>query len=244
MNFKQFVENTEDYEMFGDPNEWHNGTIAILDNAGLYDISVCRIVPFDEAPKIVGEPFRQINPNTVYKHNDFGSMTYKKGESVPIKCIEAFGFHAKRSLEDGGYHYVGAQNLHKTIDSLIKKQLTHIYPDIILQYVSSPIYHQLITQFPVLKDKSSPFDQIGEYEHFTIHGQEVIVCPELKAKKYYFAIPSMHNIRSQQLAFDDKGFLRKFKLDGWENGRFNTIQDAANAAEKFINYTLYGEKPT
>ena len=244
MDFRLWLENDEEYEIFGDPKEWHVGQIAILDETGFNDFAVVKIVRFEDPPKAAPDEFTMKDNNTVIKYNPYGSMTYKRGESVPIYVFRAFGPYAKNILES--YRYVGAQNLYRTIDALIKKN-KHVYPDLFIRFWNSPQYAQFIKEFPQLKEKQSFLDQI-EYHPFDVHGYTVLILGDPSAMKkaaenkaygyphpwhvYYFTIPEL-NIRSQNMQWlQNRGFDHS-------NGLFTTIKDALAAAEKYIDYLFY-----
>jgi len=250
MGFRNFLEVTEEYDTFGDPKEWHIGQLALLDETGMHDFAVCKIVHFEDPPK-GSDAFKFLDKNTIELYNPFGSMTYKRGESVPIRAIEAFGFHAKNAVENyNGFHFVGAQNLYRTIDALIKKEMKVIYPDLLIQYWMSPQYQKFIKSYPQMKEKESVLDQI-EYQSFDVHGYSVIVLADVRAKKYesqmrqsgyphpmhtyYFAIPEL-KVRSQQL----NDWLKKEKIDNhW--GLFTSMKVALSIAEKYIDYLFYSK---
>ncbi|MCK9458421.1 MAG: hypothetical protein M0R80_02110 [Proteobacteria bacterium] len=249
MNFKLWIENDEEYDTFGDPKEWHIGQLGILDEFGLKDFAVIQVIRFEDVPQADPEYYKMKDRNTVISLNKFGGSTYKRGESVPVKIIQAFGSISKSHKV---HFYVGAQNLYRTIDDLIKKEMKVLYPDLLIQFWNSPQYRALITEFPQLKIKNqSPLDQI-QYQVYDIQGYTVYVIPEPRVLKrqaeyrasgyphplhaYYFAIPELKT-RSQ----DEKTsqWLRTQKMG--ENGMFTSEREALTGAEKYINYLFYGE---
>jgi hypothetical protein len=242
---------TSDEEWMGNTS-LNVGQLAILSDFGFKEFTVMKIVSFEEAAK--GEGYELKDKNTVISHNPFGDMEYKRGQSVPCKTIKAFGDIGRRSeTYHSGYHFVGAQNLYKTIDDLVKKQLGVVYPDLVIELYKSPNYQELVKQFPTLKSKQSVLDQI-EYHPFEVHGYSVIVCPEKWAKKraeeykrsgythpigiYYFTIPEL-KIRSTEATLfgKDKELLKTLKVP--ESGLFPNVKDALDAAERYISYLFY-----
>lgn len=254
MNFKLWLENAdEDYRLFGDPKEWHMGQLAIHD-IHFPDIAVVRVVDFEDVAN-GGENFEIIDKNTVYLHNPFGGMENKRGESVPIKVIDHFGFHAERySQIENGFHYVGAQNLYRTIDALIRKK-NYLVPDVMVNYWRSPEYHRLVTKYPTLKEKGSFLDEI-EYHTFEVRGYTVMVYADPMHKKtaeeyqkhgyphtpyYYFTIPELKT-GSRYM----EKFLREPENIKWltqnnlsDSGLFKTIQQAVEFAERYIDRLFY-----
>lgn len=254
MSFKLWLEDDEDYRLFGDPKEWHVGQLAIHD-ISFTDIAVVRVVDFEDVANEGGENFEIIDKDTVYSHNPFGGTKYKRGESVPIKLVEPFGFHARRHESiNNGFAYVGAQNLYRTIDALIRKK-SYLDHDVLVTYWKSPDYHRLVTKYPTLKEKGSFLDDI-EYHTFDVRGYTAMVYADPRWKKqaeedlkrgyphtpyYYFAIPEL-KVRSRDL----ESYFRKPENLKWimnnggsESGMFKTIQQATDAAERYVDQLFY-----
>ena len=232
--------------MFGDVKEWHPGQLALLSHFGYKDFSVVKIVR-EEDVVAGGENYEFTDRGTIYWHNPFGGMDRPRGDSVPVQVIRPFGFHAARSAQtDNGFHLVGPQNLYRSIDALIQKELRVIYPDLVIQFWQSPQYTEFVREFPRLKERNSVLDQI-DYQTFDVQNYSVIVVGDPRSKKhqeelrrggyphpigvYYFAIPEL-NARSTDLEW-----VRKERLS--ENGRFTSVREALAAAEKYIDYLFY-----
>jgi len=224
--------------------QWQPGQLALLSHFGAQAFYVVKILSKEET----------------LKHMPHATP---ESELIPVEFVDFFATEdfsvPRRSIGDVGT--VNPANLYSNVDELISKQTT-LYPDVKMKLHHDPYIQQVSKKYPQLGSKSKIFDQI-ETHYFNIRGHSVLIIkdPHLEQSyshwtperrpMYYWYLPD-EKIRSQHYG----GYMNNEKLSPmvkkklWEimsSGEFNsgvykTVQDAVNAAEKYIDFFLYGEE--
>ncbi len=253
MNWMQKFQQNEAYEMFGDVSEWNEGDIAILSIFGWKDFAVIKAIDWDD----IGHMSDRLEVVDRDKIKSDSNMTWTRGEVVPCQVQKTYGEgYAKQDhYQPGNILMVGPQNLYRTIHDLIEKELKIVYPDLVLQTMNEDHIHEAIRDFPQLGGEQRipehvNYEQFQDSRGYTIqvfqdprayvgYGREEAEFP------YYWYIPDL-KVRSldlNQSANDPK--MRELIQSVWSRGgsfRYHTVQEAADAAEKYLDY-MFPEEP-
>ncbi len=256
MNWLQKISQMDDetYETFGDPKEWQPGTLAILSHFGWRDISVVKILQWEDVVNNHDSEgyFENVDDNSIQTTRGFGN-SWKRGESVPCVTISAYSdTESGESRYDkvGKVHLVAASNLYRTFEDIVKKESRVIYPDLILGLLSKSHVGQLQRDYPQLMG-TSDFGDMVDYDTYEVSGHQVMVFMD-KARMaknpgilqtrgtdgiFYWQIPAL-KVRS----VDNPSSREGLDTRPWGGGTYPTKQRALESAENYINYLFYGEE--
>ena len=259
MSWLKKISQTEEESIFGDASLWKPGQLVLLNNIGVDGFAVASVLEWDEAAsadKKFSVP--EGNQDSVISYNPFGSMDFRRGESVPLQYLKYYGKPHYPNY-DGGVHFVGPQNVYATLGDIIKKSLRSTFPDLLLSVYQKPHIQEFSKDFPQLVGES-PFGLI-EYETYHIRGYDVLVLRDpsrmkmnenpsfgYNQKEFYWAIPEL-KVRSQYMENKVHDIEDKVTKKLWweifgQGGNYRTVDEAASAAEKFIDYFVFMESPT
>ena len=212
------------------------GRRAILSTFGYRDFSVVQII--DQS---------QIEPS------EYNNLSPHEG-SVPFMIIDSYGegYSKEESYTPGTVSTAISANLYPTLADLIKQQSRTLYPDLLLGILSSKHIGEFGQDYPDM----TGFESIGEfvdYEQFEDEsGYMIQVFQDPRAHvgfgrekaefPYYWYIPEL-KVRSLDFRGKehDPNMQEVIKVI-WSNSgsfRYGTVQEASDAASKYIDYMLY-----
>ena len=245
MNWLRKIAQSEEYELFGDVNDWKDGQLALIFSHGLGHFSVVEILSWDDVA-ILDEEYKNDDMNTISTERGFG-YKWKRKDSVPMRVIKTYSGMGKSPLYDPGtIHLIGPQNIFRTYTDFIKKESKSMYQDLALKFLCNPPPHVLefMKDYPELIGQNT---DIVDYQTFEISGHEVQIINDKNAARinpgilqtrgtegiFYWYIPDL-DTRSM----DHKEGIDQFP---WGSGRYPTMKRALESAEKYINFLFYGE---
>jgi len=197
--------------------KWINGSKAIFNLCGINNFAVVEILSTETTRR------KDVNVVILDYYGSIDTDKYKPG--TKITAIR--------------------ENLYPNLTQLFIKQTRVMFPDVLMKYTWSGILWNASRKHPEIGVTDKLVDII-EYHPYMIHGYEVIIfkdpCAEFLPFYWYLSDMEKRSVGlvKQQEAMDDEE-IRNMLIDILApagTGRYITIEDAANAAEKYINYFI------
>lgn len=191
------------------------GKIAILANSGWKEFGVVELLPSNEVTEGFGK----------------------------YKLLKYYGKYYNDLNKKGKVGSMHLSNVYYSFKDLLKKELKTIFPDTIKHQRNCEYIYKAMDDFPELRTNLN-FSKLVEFDTININGfiVELYIDPRSDQRGWYWYLPES-GTRSLYIDIDNQ-LIKSQILLPWGSGRFATKEEAAESANKFIDYTFYSGQQT